>query len=413
MAKYKLGDICTIVSGSTPKTGIEEYWKGNLKWITPAEIEEDTYIISDSERKITELAVKKTGLSSFPKGTVILSSRAPIGKVAIAGCEMYCNQGFKNLICSEKINNKYLYWFLKRNTKYLNSLGRGATFKEISKTIVSEIEINLPEYRKQKEIANELEKINKIIGCRKQELKLFEDLVKARFVELFGDPVTNPKGYPVHQLSEYITSLTSGSRGWAQYCAEDGTEWFITIKNVKDCHITTDNMQPVNAPNNAEAKRTKVQEGDLLISITADLGRTGIVTKEIAEHGAYINQHLSCIRINKEVLNPLFVAHYMESPAGKEQFTAKNQSAVKAGLNFNSINSLKLYVPPLKEQEEFIAFVKQVNKSKLPQELCTILQENSLYKLVKVLGNCETHNLSLLYMQIKQLLRRYYEAVGT
>lgn len=73
MAKYKLGDICTIVSGSTPKTGIEEYWKGNLKWITPAEIEEDTYIISDSERKITELAVKKTGLSSFPKGTVILS----------------------------------------------------------------------------------------------------------------------------------------------------------------------------------------------------------------------------------------------------------------------------------------------------------------------------------------------------
>ena len=71
-----------------------------------------------------------------------------------------------------------MYWFLKRNTKYLNSLGRGATFKEISKMIVSEIEINLPEYRKQEEIANELEKINKIIGCRKQESKLFEDLVK-------------------------------------------------------------------------------------------------------------------------------------------------------------------------------------------------------------------------------------------
>ena len=182
---------------------------------------------------------------------------------------------------------------------------------------------------------------------------------------MFGDPIMNPKRYPVHQLSEYISSLTSGSRGWAQYCVENGTEWFITIKNVKDCHITTDNMQPVNAPDNAEAKRTKVQEGDLLISITADLGRTGVVTKEIAEHGAYINQHLSCIRVNKEVLHPLFVAHYMESPAGKEQFTAKNQSAVKAGLNFNSINSLKLYVPPLKEQEEFITFITQVTKSKV------------------------------------------------
>lgn len=124
-------------------------------------------------------------------------------------------------------------------------------------------------------------------------------------------------------------------------------------------------MQPINAPNNAEAKRTKVKEGDLLISITADLGRTGVVTKEIAEHGAYINQHLSCIRIDREVLNPLFVAHYMESPAGKEQFIAKNQSAVKAGLNFNAINSLKLMVPPMEEQIGFIEFVEQVDKSKV------------------------------------------------
>lgn len=150
MAKYKLGEICEIVSGSTPKTSVEEYWDGDIKWITPAELDEDSYVITDSVRKITEEAVKKTGLSPFPEGTVILSSRAPIGKVAIAGCEIYCNQGFKNLICSEKINNKYLYWFLKGNTAFLNSLGRGATFKEISKQIVSNIEINVPDEVKQR-----------------------------------------------------------------------------------------------------------------------------------------------------------------------------------------------------------------------------------------------------------------------
>ena len=77
-------------------------------------LNDETYIITDSVRKITELGVKKTGLTPFPKGTVILSSRAPIGKVAIAGCEMYCNQGFKNLICSEKIDNRYLYWIFER-----------------------------------------------------------------------------------------------------------------------------------------------------------------------------------------------------------------------------------------------------------------------------------------------------------
>ena len=100
--KYKLGDICEIVSGSTPKTGVPEYCGGDEKWITSAELNENTYVITDSVRKLTELGVKKTGLLPFPKGTVILSSRTPIEKVAIAGFEMYCNQECKNLICSEK-----------------------------------------------------------------------------------------------------------------------------------------------------------------------------------------------------------------------------------------------------------------------------------------------------------------------
>ena len=365
MAKYKLGDICEIVSGSTPKSEVAEYWDGDIKWITPAELNEDSYIVSDSVRKITQLGVQKTGLTPFPAGTVILSSRAPIGKVAIAGCEMYCNQGFKNLICSNVIDSRYLYWFLKGKTAYLNSLGRGATFKEISKQIVASIEIEVPSLDQQIAIVQLLERISEIMKARKQELRTLDTLIKARFVEMFGDPKLNPNGYPVHQLSEYIQFLTSGSRGWAEYCVDDGSEWFITIKNVKDCHITTDNMQPVNAPDNAEAKRTRVLEGDLLISITADLGRTGVVTKEIAEHGAYINQHLTCIRLNRSVLEPLYVAYFMESSAGKEQFISKNQSAVKAGLNFNSINTLRLIVPPLTIQQDFLRFVAQVDKSKV------------------------------------------------
>lgn len=241
----------------------------------------------------------------------------------------------------------------------------GATRQKLTQAAMRKMKIPFIPMDEQLNVVHKLNKITKIKEQREKELKLLDDIIRARFVELFGDPIDNSKGYPVHQLSEYITSLTSGSRGWARYCVDGGDEWFITIKNVKDCHIFTDNIQPVNAPDNAEAKRTKVQEGDLLISITADLGRTGVVTKKIAEHGAYINQHLSCIRINRDVLNPLFVAHYMESPAGKEQFIAKNQSAVKAGLNFNSINTLKLMVPPLTEQNRFIDFIEQVDKSKV------------------------------------------------
>lgn len=259
----------------------------------------------------------------------------------------------------------YLYYFMDSYVEELRKLSIGGVIKYIKLGNLTDALIELPEINNQKAVVNILNKAKCVLTYRQQQLQKLDELVKARFVEMFGDPKINPNNYPVCQLSDFIVFLTSGSRGWAQYCADDGTEWFITIKNVKDCHIETDNMQPINAPDNAEAKRTRVQEGDLLISITADLGRTGVVTKEIAEHGAYINQHLTCIRLKQDVLNPLYVAYFMESPAGKEQFESKNQSAVKAGLNFNSINSLRLMVPPLDDQNAFVDFIKQTDKSKV------------------------------------------------
>ena len=247
----------------------------------------------------------------------------------------------------------------------VTGLVNGATRQKLTQADMRKMEIPFPPLDEQRKIAAVLDKVSDLIVKRRQQLDKLDELVKSRFIEMFGNPKSNPNSYPISQLSEHIKFLTSGSRGWAQYCVDNGSEWFITIKNVKDCRISIDNMQPINAPDNAEAKRTKVQEGDLLISITADLGRTGVVTKEIADHGAYINQHLTCIRLNKEILNPMYVAFFMESPAGKEQFESKNQSAVKAGLNFNSINSLRLLVPPLELQNQFAAFVAQTDKSKL------------------------------------------------
>lgn len=203
----KLGDICTVVSGSTPKTGVAEYWDGTVKWITPAELNEDSFYITDSVRHITEDGKEKTGLSYLPKGTVILSSRAPIGKTAIAGCEMCCNQGFKNLICSDAVYNEYLCFFLKSKTNYLNSLGRGATFKEISKSIVEKIEIPLPNIEKQHQIVKELKATRNLIAHRKQQLTKLDELIKARFVEMFGDLVENPKQFPCVLLGSIMTVM--------------------------------------------------------------------------------------------------------------------------------------------------------------------------------------------------------------
>lgn len=260
-----------------------------------------------------------------------------------------------------EMNVHWLYYAL--NAMNLGQYATGAAQPGLAVSKLETLSIEIPNISEQNKIAQTLYKVEQLVNFRKQQLAKLDELVKARFVEMFGDAKLNPNNLPCCSLSEYIVFLTSGSRGWSQYFTDSG-EYFITIKNVKNCKITLQDVQCVTPPDNAEAKRTRVQENDLLISITADLGRTGIVTKKIAEHGAYINQHLTCIRLKQDKLNPLYVAYYMESDAGKEQFIAKNQSAVKAGLNFNAINSLKLMVPPLALQNQFAAFVERVDQQK-------------------------------------------------
>ena len=366
--KLKISELGKVITGNTPSKKIKEFWdKDDVGFVKP-DIISDEHIVKikseDCNEFISNAAISKARI--VPKNSIFVTCIGNIGKIGVATENLAFNQQINAIIPNENVNLDYLCYAIFANKTRLQDIANAPIVPLLNKSQFSEFELEFDmDINTQTRIVHELNTVSNIILKYKQELLLLDELVRARFVEMFGDPIQNSKGYPIRQFSDYIISLTSGSRGWAKYCVNDGKEWFITIKNVKDCNIITDNIQPINAPSNAEAKRTKVEEGDLLISITADLGRTGVVTKEVAEHGAYINQHLSCIRIDREILNPLYVAYYMESSAGKRQFIQKNQSAVKAGLNFNSINSLKLLVPPMEEQNKFIRFVKQIDKSRL------------------------------------------------
>lgn len=379
--EYALSELFTLQMGKTPSRDNSSYWKkSENNWISIADLTNSGKYISNTKETLSDSTVAESGIKKIPANTVIMSFKLSLGKVAITEKEMYSNEAIMAFIDKgvEKISPEYLYYLLRAKdwSKGTNKAVMGAT---LNKATLSTIKIQLHEYDNQLEIVNMLNRVSSSIDFRKQQLTKLDELIKARFVEMFGDPKLNPYRFPCNSLSTYITFLTSGSRGWSQYFTDSG-EYFITIKNVKNCKITLQDVQYVAPPDNAEAKRTKVQKNDLLISITADLGRTGVVTEEIANHGAYINQHLTCIRLKDEQVNPLYVAYYMESDAGKEQFTAKNQSAVKAGLNFNAINSLKLMAPPLSLQNQFAAFVAEVDKSKLFAELfaqnACILAEN-------------------------------------
>ena len=181
-----VSEIGTVVGGSTPKTSIEEYWDGDLKWITPAELNLDTGYLYDSIRKITKAGAESCSLQLMPINTVILTSRAPIGKVAIAGTEFYCNQGFKNIICKDTINPRYLYSLLLFNTDYLNSLGRGATFKEISKAIVEKIRIPIPQIELQNQFADFVKQVDKSKVAVQKALDEAQLLFDSLMQEYFG-----------------------------------------------------------------------------------------------------------------------------------------------------------------------------------------------------------------------------------
>ena len=344
-------DVCSEIfaGGDAPKgnmseTKTEEY---NIPIYANGEANEGLYGYTNKAR--------------VTKPSITVSARGTIGYTAIRPTPFVPIVRLITLTPNpELIDIKYLY-YAAQNYKFD---GSGTSIPQLTVPSLKKYSFPLPAMEEQAHIVMILDNVCDLIDQKKQQLELLDELVKSRFIELFGDPVLNPKKWTVCELSEHIQFLTSGSRGWSQYFTESG-EYFITIKNVKNCRITLDDVQYVVPPDNAEAKRTRVQEGDLLISITADLGRTGVVTKEIAEYGGYINQHLTCIRLNQETVRPLYVAYYMESEAGKSQFQSKNQSAVKAGLNFNSINSLRLMVPSVELQDAFIAFVEQTDKSKL------------------------------------------------
>ena len=355
----KLGEVCTIVSGSTPKTSVTSYWDGNIKWITPAELNEDTFYIMDSVRHITEEGKEKTGLSYLPTGTVILSSRAPIGKTAIAGCKMCCNQGFKNLICSDAIYNEYLYFFLKSKTDYLNSLGRGATFKEISKSIVENIEIPLPEVNQQKEIAEKFKKLEQLISLRKQQLTKLDELVKARFVEMFGE--LHKTKYNIKTLDELCEFIKDGTHQTPTYVDVTEGYKFLSSKDVTSGYIDWSSIKYISEELHQELyKRIAPQRGDILL---AKNGTTGIPAIVETDETFDIYVSLALLRL-KPNNNVRYIWSALRMPETKAQFDNSLKGVGVPNLHLGEIKKTKIIVPPFSLQNQFATFVEHVDKQK-------------------------------------------------
>ena len=357
MKKVKLGEVCEIVTGSTPKSTNPDYWNGEYKWITPAEISDDDFIIVDTQRKISKLGIEKTGLKSFPMGTVLLSSRAPIGKVAIAGCEMYCNQGFKNFICSNKINNEYLYYFLKSRKNFLNNIGRGATFKEISKSIISNIEIILPSYDVQCTQTQNLKKIDNLIYLRKKVIKEYQLLVKSRFNEMFGDIFDDPQS----KLEDH-TELNPNKKELLNF---NGNVSFLPMSNVSE-----NGKIDLSINRNIDDVRkgfTFFKDNDVIVAKITPCFENGKGAPVFGLlNGVGFGSTEFHVLRPKNTVNTVWLYHVtMLSKFRLEGERKMTGSGGQRRITKDFINNFKLNIPPLYLQNEFADFVVQVDKSQL------------------------------------------------
>ena len=341
MKKIKLNEIGEIVSGSTPKTNIKEYWNGKHLWITPAEINEDDYYITNTERKITDLAIEKTNLRLLPKGTVLLSSRAPIGKVAICKEKMYCNQGFKNIICSEKIENRYLYYFLKSKKDYLNSLGRGATFKEISKNIVENIEIPYVSIEEQINISNKLDKICEVIKLRKKQLNQFEEIVKSQFVEMFE------RGqYPKDEFINIAKEIYAGGDKPKDISKVQDDEYLYPV--------FANGYENEGLQGYSKSYRT----GDNAVTISA----RGTIGYSFIRNEKFTPIVRLITIIPNEKANIVYLKYAIDN------LNIAGSGTSQAQLTVPDIKKKKITIPPIELQNKFADIVKQIDKQKFEIE---------------------------------------------
>jgi type I restriction enzyme S subunit len=207
---YKFGDIAQIIGGGTPSTSNPNNWNGDIPWLTPRDLTGYTNVyISKGERNITNEGLTNSSARMLPKGSVLLTSRAPIGYVVIASNEICTNQGFKNLILNETIaHNLFIYYWLKNNVEYLQSIGTGTTFAEISASTVKDVDIELPPLSEQKEIASVLNSIDLKIELLQSQNKTLEQLAETLFRSYF--PMTNEENKYV-ELGNYVECINGVS----------------------------------------------------------------------------------------------------------------------------------------------------------------------------------------------------------
>lgn len=367
LKKYKLGDVAQVIGGGTPSTTKEEYWNGEIGWLTPRDLTGYSYkYISKGERNITEEGLKNSSARLIPEGTVLMTSRAPIGYLAIAGKELCTNQGFKSFIVDEdKINNEYLYYLLKSNIDRIKSLGTGSTFAEVSASILKSFEIEIPDTTTQKEIASILSSLDDKIELNLQMNQTLEAMAQAIFKEWFvdfnfpgfdGELVDGlPKGWKVVELSSLI-SVKDGTHDSPKQQQEG--KYLITSKHLKNHFIDFSNAYKISDDDfNKVNKRSKVDRLDILITMIGTVGNLYFV------HESKIDFAIKNIGLFKASERPdlaYFLYFTIDSKETSEYFIKRLAGSTQQYLTLETLRQTPVLLPDYETLNTFNEYARTI-----------------------------------------------------
>ena len=376
MEYKKLGDICDIASGGTPLRSKLEYWSdGTIPWLKITNIKEK--YISKANEYITQSGLDNSSAKMFSKGTVLYTIFATLGEVGILDFEASTNQAIAGIKVKDddKLNREYLYYFLKSKKNYVNGIGRGVAQNNINMSILRNFKIPLPNLSVQNKIVNVLNRVSNVIEWRKNQISKYDELIKARFVEMFGDPITNSRNLPVLALSE----LGEFGRGVSKHRPRNAPELLggkyplIQTGEIANSGLYIEKYE--NTYSELGYKQSKMwQAGTLCITIAANIAKTSILTFDACFPDSVIG---FCAN---DKTNNIFM-HYWFSFF---QEILENQAPASAqkNINLHILNRLKVIVPSIELQNQFADFVKQIDKSKFVDEKNLIIMckiKRSLY----------------------------------
>ena len=366
--KIKLGDIVKMVTGKTPPTSNLDYFDGDFLWVNPSDFG-SKYII-ESKRTISQKAIDEKKCNLLPKGTILLSCIGDIGKIGILKTQGTSNQQITGLIAKENVFPDYLFYYLIHNKSKLESLANKAVVAILNNERLRDLDVILPPLPIQKRIAEILDAADALKRKDQQLLKKYDELAQAIFIDMFGDPVKNEKGWEVKTIGEFgkVSTGNTPSRAVSENYNSNYIEW-IKTDNIEERSLYVTSANEYLSENGLKKGRTTVN-GSLLVACIAgsidSIGRAALTDRSVA-----FNQQINSIEPNEKV-NSFFLYYLFKYCRKHIQNHASN--GMKRMLSKGEFEKIKMILPDLDFQLEF---KKKINKLIIQNEKIKIAFDKS------------------------------------